>query len=452
MIVRGGNATRIAWILAALGLALWIARDASRDFPNQPAIDLYHPWGIALAHSAPGIDPNPYVDTAGYARALNGIDAHATSGKLHIANQFWNKWNPRGIEPTGTPLFYASFGFLPADFDRAHLLWAVLQFLSAGLAVFLLARLKSAGILPAACLALLVLATYNPFTQDVKMGNVNALQLLGVAALLYVAARRLYLRAPTVDAVYLAVLALFLAFKPNTIFVVAGLACHYALARGVRRAFLGIGFALAALLLAYGYSAWYFHDAGVWRDWLRYTQGVTGGTLLYSLDKGNQSLTMLMAQRSGAFSPYGYALIVAAVLALVLYAAMTDSGKRNDLFAPTARRLLADPWFAASAGVIFTFATSPLLWVHYHLFALVPVFWLYRTYGRHDFATACAIASYLAVSRPLITLLIGAELYGIVHSMIFFSWVPLVVGLLSRAAAERRALAAPAQAATRTFP
>lgn len=41
----------------------------------------------------------------------------------------------------------------------------------------------------------------------------------------------------------------------------------------------------------------------------------------------------------------------------------------------------------ACLGVLFTFATSQLVWPHYHLFALIPIFWLVRTDGKLDMAT-----------------------------------------------------------------
>jgi hypothetical protein len=418
--------SRIGAPLAALLLLGFLAVSASRDFPWQFGYDFYHLWGIALAQSTPGAPRNPYADTDGYAQVLNAVSDASRSEKLHSANAF-----RRVIEPTGTPLFYASFAFLPADFDRAHALFAILQFLAFGASVFLLARMRGLGSWLSICIALAVALTFNPFLQDVKFGNVNSFQLLFVAILIQVAAKRLHKRHPVVDRLYLAALAVFLVFKPNTLWIAAALALHFAVVRGPRKFLAGTGIAALFSFAALAGGAAYFHGMSAWADWLRYTQGLNGGTLLYALDQGNRSLPMWLAERSMAYGAMGFSAIVAAVFTLSLVAAMTSAGKRSDLLAPAARRIFSDPWLAASIGVVFTFATSPLMWPHYHVFALIPIFWLVRR-GRPDLGTGSAIATYVALSRPLMTFLLENRHIATLETVMLFAWIPLAAGIYSR--------------------
>jgi hypothetical protein len=420
---------RLAAALAALLLTAYAAVEAARDFRYQFGIDFYHLWGVPHAQSRSIARQNPYADTEAYSQFLNGVSAASGSEKLRAANGF-----RRTIEPTGTPLFYAAFSVLPGDFDRAYALHAALAFIAFWLAVFLLARLR--GLAPpwAACVAALVVLTFNPFVQDVKYGNVSSLQLLFMAAMLHVAVRRRYPASAALEALAAGAIALFVLFKPNTVWIAAAFAAHYALVRPPRRVAGALLAGAALALLGFAAGAWFYRDAGAWADWLRYIQGLNGGTLLYTLEKGNKSLPMWLAQRSMAYGPLGYGVLIGTLLGLALLAALTALGRRPlDVKAAT-KRLLGDPWCAMSLGVLFTIACSPLLWAYYHVFLLIPIFWLFRGEGRWDGASAWAALGYLALSRPVIGPLLAAGHLEAIDALMLLAWTPLVPGILARLA------------------
>jgi hypothetical protein len=433
-----------AWVALAALLVAYLVATATRNFPNQIASDLYHPWGIAAARDAVPPPPgNPYANTAAYGAILEGIAAAGDSIKAKLSADFWQLRSPAArIEPTGTPFFYAALGFLPRDFGRAHLLHALLQFACVGTSVFLLARLRGALPAPALCLAAFVLATYNAFVQEVKMGNVNSMQLLVLVGLLHAAVTRRYLARPALEYGLLAMLGAFVVFKPNTALIAAAFLAHYGIVRGPRRLAGGAAVAGLGALACVGIGAAYFGSAAVWHDWYRYTQGLNGGTLLYNLDAGNQSVAMLMAERSGAYGAMGNGMILAAAFVTAFAVAMTQLGKRPELLKPLALELLADPWFALSLGVVFTYVASPLLWPHYFLFALIPIAMLVRSEGRWDRITACALASYFALFLPLVQAVVAMKLVGLAHAMLFFNWLPLVPALLAYVVRQRRRMEA----------
>jgi hypothetical protein len=124
---------------------------------------------------------------------------------------------------------------------------------------------------------------------------------------------------------------------------------------------------------------------------------------------------------------------------------MSSGGRRVDLLGPTARKAFVDPWFAASIGVLFTFATSPLLWPHYLVLALIPIFWLFRRNGRADAGTWCAAICYVILTRLGIDLLIASGDVGslqVVQVVTLFSWVALVPGVFAYVSEQHRALQA----------
>jgi hypothetical protein len=418
---------RFAWL--ALLLVVIVAADVARTLPTQVGIDFYHLWGVPMGQRASAVPLSPYAQTAEYAALLNTLAETSTSEAFRVANRF-----KREIAPTGTPLFYAAFGFLPDEYGAAHVLFAVLQYLAGAAAIFILARLRGLGPWPALCAALAVELTFNPFVQDVKWGNATAFQLLFIACALATCKLRLYEKSRAVDAGFLAALAVFVLFKPNTIWIAAALALHFAAVRGARRALVATAVAVPAAVIAWGLGAWYFKDAAIWNEWLGYLRG---GALVYRFEEGNQSWPMLLAQLAPMHDAYRYSLLVSAFFLTAFLVLMMREGGAA-LLVPRARAVLSDPWAATGLGVIFTLAASPLVWPYYHLFALLPIAWLLRGEGRWNAASTCAAISYAALSSPVLALLVAAEQYAILRVLMFLSWIPLIPAALWRIAPVAR--------------
>jgi hypothetical protein len=414
-----------------LALAAVLVVKAGSDLPYQFGIDFYQFWGVPLAKRAGPMAQSPYVDGAGYARVLNGIADASSSAKLHAANAA-----RRELEPMGTPFLYASFAAFPDDYERAQRLFTLVQYLAAGIGVFVLARLRGLGAWLSASLALLVELTFWPFLLDVKVGNVNSLQLAFMAGLLYVAVKRAYTGRALVDGLFIGALALLVVFKPNTPWIALAFALHYGAVHGARRFLAGAAVAAVLAAGAWGAGAWFFHDAGVWGEWLRLARGMNA-TIPLTVAQGNMSLAKLLSDRTGMLGPMGFGLLLAGAMSLALALALSSVGLRS--LGAAARRAFSDPWFAASIGVLFTFATSPLVWPHYLLLALVPIFWLVRTDGRVDAAALGAIVCYVALSAPFIQALVAARFFGAFQAAMLFAWCALIPGTLAGTARLARA-------------
>jgi hypothetical protein len=423
---------RGALAFLALALAIAVGFDAARTFPTQVGIDFYHLWGVPMGQRASAVPISPYAETDDYAALLNILADTSTSEALRTANHF-----KRQIAPTGTPLFYAAFGFLPDDYGAAHAFFAVLQYLAAAAALWMLARMRGAGAWAAACIALAIELTFNPFVQDVKWGNATCFQLLFLAGCLRMSTRGALARGGWSSRLFLALLSAFVLFKPNTAAIAAMLALHYAALRGPRATLVSAVWALPAVAIAWALGAWYFGNAAIWNEWLEY---VRGGALVYRFEEGNQSWPMLLAQLAPMHGAGFYAVAMLALGAAAFAAGLA----RDGVFMARAVALLRDPWCAASIGVLFTLLASPLVWPYYHLFAIIPITWLFRTEGRWDGATWCAIAAYAALSSPLLAVLVSMEAYEVLRWLMFLSWLPLLAATAWRA----RAILARARATT----
>ena len=426
------TSNRVGLAVTLVLLAVLVAH-ARTAFPRQLGIDFYHFWGIPLVQRLAVTSPDPYRAPRAYAAVLNKIADTSSSQKLHEANRY-----RRLIEPTATPFLYAIFAFLPDDYQRAQALFALIQYLAAGCAIYLLARLREVGRWPAIWIAVLTELTFNPFVQDVKVGNVNSLQLVFLAVLLAVAVRKRYSGNAVVDGLFIGLLGVFVLFKPNTPWIALALAGHYWVVRGSRSFFVGVGVAAMLGTLPLLIGAWYFKHASVWLAWLHYARGIGRGALHYTFDQGNQSLPMLLAGNNGSYGTAGYGLLIAMTLLVCLLLTFTSNGRAGNDLAHRARDAFSNPWFAASIGVLFTFATSPLVWPHYHLLALIPIVWLAGGGGRGHLGTLAAVVCYCALSRPLLNVLLTYECYTALRITMLCSWVPLLPGVFAYGARQTR--------------
>ena len=423
--------------LAAVVLAAWFAISAIDVFPHQQGIDFYQFWGVPLARHAGAIAETPYVDPSRYARMLNEMADSSANAKFRDANRL-----RRSLEPMATPFLYAVFSVFGPDYEPAQRIYTAILYAAAGLAVFALARLRGLGASMAACVALLVLLTFNPFAQDVRAGNVNSLQLAVLVALVAVSARRWFSGNDWIDGLYLGVLALLVAFKPNTPWIALALGLHYLALRGVRAFAIGAIEAAIFALTAFAIGAAAFGGAHAWSEWLQLARGMDGSGMMLPFERGNLALALVASRLSPAFGPVGWGLVLVAVVALALVLAFTDRGQRGDLLAPAARRAFADPWFAASVGIVLTFAASPLVWPHYHVLALIPIAWLLWPDRACAACTWGAAACYVVLSRAVIDPLVALQAFNALQLLSLLSWLALLPGLIAHATRSRELAAA----------
>jgi hypothetical protein len=283
--------------------------------------------------------------------------------------------------------------------------------------------------------------TFNPFAQDVRSGNVNSLQLLLLVSLVAVSARGLFTGNDWVDGLFVGVLALFVLFKPNTPWIALALGLHYLAARGLRAFAIG---ALEAVVLGVGavaIGAWQMGGSHAWLEWLQLARGMDGSGMVLPFNRGNLSIAWVISHLSPALGPVGWGLVLVASMATALLMAFSASGRRGDLVAGAARKAFADPWFAVSVGIVLTYAASPLVWPHYHLFTLIPIAWLL---GGTPSCRACgwgAVVCYVVLARVVTDPLVALEMFDLLQVLSLFSWTALLPGILARAVEARVAAA-----------
>jgi hypothetical protein len=319
------------------------------------------------------------------------------SERRRVAARPW-----RVLVPLGTPLLYTAFRPLSGGSYEGDYQWFRLVSLIACVAGLLgIARLVGHG--PA--VGLLVLAfvahSFQPLKSDIRVGNVNEVQLGAIAAYLWLSSRA---DGSRVQVAAGALLALLVVFKPNLLPLLPVLAACWFL-RGRRRKLarqavgLAMGAVLGALLpvLAFG-------SLDAWPNWLAYVTALPPATI--PLQYGNMGLSRLLLESLGVDLSW---VLAAASLAAVL--ACLWWGRRRDPAAPTPPAAIEDTAAVATGSLVYLLS-APMVWQHYLLLALPGVILLLRDGGgapRRAWPRSVAVGILLAIAVDPMTVAFGVR-------------------------------------------
>src|SRR5687768_11573480 len=151
-------------------------------------MDFYQFWAIAQIigrADVPSIyaeDQHPRLGAELIRRSLTEDD----SERRRAAARVWQV-----LEPTATPMLYSAFRpFASLRYDDAHRFYRALCLVALTAAILTLAarmgRPAAVGLLMLA----LVNVAFRPLKTDVQVGNINQIQLAGIAAYLWLSSRR----------------------------------------------------------------------------------------------------------------------------------------------------------------------------------------------------------------------------------------------------------------------
>jgi hypothetical protein len=280
----------------------------------------------------------------------------------------------RFLDSVSSPLLYTALGWVSRDYDRALQQYHLLVLAAFIVGYLLIARAVRLSWTPSLFLLAGLLLWYRGFEADLRVGNVNSLQLLLLGLSLWCP--------PVVAGV---ILGLLIAFKPNLILVPLLIAIARIAARDGRRlrneiigGVIGVTGAIVAAALQYG-------SFDVWMQWV-----ARANEFYHRLPtRTERNVTPLLAlfQEHGAIASYCIALL----LTLIAIAAIWRGKSQDDLL-------------IIGVAILIYLLSATVVWLHYMVLVIPIALALMRW-------RATAIISVLALAA------IGEEAFEILSGI-----------------------------------
>jgi hypothetical protein len=416
--------------LILLILVQLVAAQSLNMFPRFTMIDFFQYWGVPNARRL-SREPlgTPYTEYPQYLALLTEVAERSGQSRLR----------PPGF--TATPFAYTLFATFPEEYGHAALLFHVLHVLVFFAAVILVGHVYRLPLFPVLCLALLLLIASGPLSSDMRLGNIGAFQLFGLAVLLALLERVRRAPRPVIPAsVALAGLIVLALIKPNVALVVGALILFLWVALRSRLLALAAILAAPAGAAAVITSCLYFRSWVVWQEWYTAVFGrnpyVLGARRPLA---GNYSTSRILSLALQT-DVWIVAAIIAAALAVSMIAVIAVSPKTTDAraFRTAAAGLLTrpfgDPHLALAIGVTATISLPPLVWYHYFVIMLIPGLWLLSVSQESRSVTValCGLAVLVLSSGLLNVLLLPLGWTTAAGVGAALSWLPLWGAILLR--------------------
>jgi len=258
------------------------------------------------------------------------------------------------VETFSTPFLYSAFALFGPDYETSYQIYRALSLMAMCISILLLGRTAGLHLRWSLLLLAFVLFLYQPLDSEVRVANVNAIQLLMLAAGISMLSIG---DAPRLDVASGALFAITAAFKPNLLLIVPLLLIGKWLTgdRGSARriaagALLGAGSAMVVSGLVFG----------SWRCWAQWRIAVIKlATTILPRSAGNVAPLLSLIQRSG---PLVSAVSAALLTALAIGALAL--GRRRGIDEHRKEQLVV------GVGALIYLMTAGLVWLHYILLAL----------------------------------------------------------------------------------
>ena len=248
----------------------------------------------------------------------------------------------RRLDNVSSPFLYTTLRWVSRDYDRALWQYHIVVLLAFIAGVLLIARRVEIPWAWALFLLAGLLHYYRGFEADLRVGNVNSLQLLMIAVALW-----------SPPAIAGAILGLLVCFKPNLLFVLLLLLLARVFNRDLRRLKLEVLGGLGGVVLAVISAAINYGSLSVWTQWV--TAANQFWHRLPTRMERNVTPALALFHEHGAWP--GYAL--AAVLVLIAAFAIRRGKSQDDAL-------------IAGVGILIYLMSATVVWLHY-MVLVVPV-------------------------------------------------------------------------------
>ena len=331
-------------------------------------IDFYQFWviGQVIAQSNP---PNIYSDEDRRKIGQEFLQmSYRDSDSLRFRLAAENR---KVFETYSSPFLYSLFSvFSSGDFDTDYRRYQFFCLACTIFAIMTLCRLLGYSSITAMLFVVMFTVWFEPFLSDMRVGNVNQIQLAFLTLFLWFQSRR---ASKVRDFLSGVILGFSVMFKLNLIFVLLLLSLSSLINRRFKKItfeYIGI---ISAVISAFIFSSILFGSMRPWLDWIITMPSAPDSIITVNL--GNFSPAMLIFEQFG-FKPSNY--LTVALLGIVTVfiwfgrrqggveaAEITGTG-------PHLERPFLESNLMAGLGCLVYLLSAPLAWLHYFVL-IIPI-------------------------------------------------------------------------------
>jgi hypothetical protein len=261
------------------------------------------------------------------------------------------------------------------NYELAYRRFHLISLIAALAAICVLARLSGHAWFVVTLAVMLIPHLIDPFLDDVRVGNVNRLQLLLLAGFLLL---RLRDGKAWADLSAGALLGAAVTFKPNLALVPVILGIGWLTAARYRSALRVGGGILIGAAGSVFFSSYAFGGSGVWIEWVRAVRSLPADIIPVRM--GNLAPSLVVAESLGLRTggPIAFGLLATVLLLVVLVFRRAPIGShdtRGDVL-------------LTGLGTAVYLLSAPLVWTHYYVLATPLILFNLRPCRRSTGGTA----------------------------------------------------------------
>ena len=352
----------------------------SRRIGAQPTVDFFNLWSVPHALAARDIgniydhdDQRIMADALRHEATLSSASTAQRRTTAITAELYSGR-----VDALGSPVIYALVSALSSgtyERDQRRFVWLLLCSFVLSMAI---AGHSLGYPFGAACaLIALCLISCAPLLADLRVANINTLQLLSLVGFAWAAGRRRDLLAGLL-------LGVGVASKLNTV----GIACVFCIVLLARRPryrrltrFMG-GFALGLLVAISASTAYLGRFTIWWQDAARVME--TLGPSEYPLPLGNFGLASLARHSVGwNITPWVSLFLWGAVIYVAVSAGRGAPSEAHGRAGGALSGTEIEAWVSVGIGCIAMLLAAQLVWIHYYVLLLPLALFLCRPTGGH---------------------------------------------------------------------
>jgi len=369
-------------LLALFGLSV-----AWRTSSINSEVDFYQFWVVGQSMNHPGIN-NVYSDDARESLGTEFLEKAKDSANLgRVAAAEYRK----KLETYSSPFLYALFGmFSTGNYEIDIRNYRLLMLAALIFGIGNLCRLLNHSWMTTLGAIAIFTDWFEPVSSDMRVGNVNSLQLAALVAYLRIVTQMPWNYRDILGGAFLGLL---MAFKPNLVFVAGVLGVNWMFNGQIRRLwFHAFGFAIG-VIAAILFAAASFRSPHCWTDWISALHSMPGQII--TVDRGNFSAAQFLDGLFGQNTAILLAVIFSGLTIALFWSREQNAPCEKE--AVTAAEEFPEV-FAVSIGCLLIVLTTRLAWLHYYVLTIPAFLFLLRTVGVPSFGIRFILRQILSAS------------------------------------------------------